>query len=131
MAEALIARKLNGKRFAPLLAEGAFYMANRAEGAAFTEAPVRIVSEDHGATVLAFEKRERRNGVDFAPGQTLIAAAALYLWERAGFRSREGGPCPPLDKAYGSRAGQSYPLWNWCVHFSGNFTIADDATNAK
>jgi acetyl esterase/lipase len=122
MTEALIAGKLED-RLAPLLSEGAFYMANTVAGSAFAEAPARLVYQDHGSTVLPFENRERRNSVDFTAGQTLIALRP-FAYGNLRDSDPEASIYEFADKAYGTRAGQRYPLWNWCVQFS-NFPIAD------
>ncbi|MDR3401850.1 MAG: phosphate ABC transporter substrate-binding protein [Chthoniobacter sp.] len=122
MTELLIEGKLPD-RAKPLLAEGAFNVANMLGDTAFAEAPVRRVDEEQGFTVLAFEDRERRNNVDFAAGQTLTALRP-FLYGNL----RDSDPEPAIysfaDTTYGTRAGQRYPLWNWCVHFSG-FPISD------
>jgi hypothetical protein len=107
----------------PLLAEGAFYIANTLTGEAFAEAPVRLVDQDHGSTVLTFENRERRNNVDFAAGQTLIALRP-FLYGNVRDSDPETAIYPFADATYGTRAGERYPLWNWCVHFSG-FPISE------
>ena len=107
----------------PLLAEGAFHVGNTLAGDAFAMAPIRWVREEEGFTVLRFENRERRNNVNFAAGQTLTALrpfsygnlrdsdveAAIYRFD---------------DTTYGARAGEPYPLWNWCVQFS-QFPISE------
>jgi hypothetical protein len=112
-----------GDRLKPLIAEGAFYVTNMLTGDAYARAPIRYVSEDDGITVLRFENRERRNNTDFAIGQTLTALRPFPYGNL-----RDSDPQKAIyrfaDSAYGSRAGQSYPLWNWCVLFD-RFPISE------
>ncbi len=116
-AELLIAGDLR-ERLKPLIDEGAFYAANTAAGEARTQAPIRWVEEDQGSTVLRFETRELRNKVSFAAGQEIIA---LRPFPYTNVRDSDPETAIYLfaDPAYGRRAGQPYPLWNWCVLFSG------------
>jgi hypothetical protein len=106
-----------GDRLKPLLAEGAFYVTNMLTGDDYARASVRYVSEDDGITVLRFENRELRNKTDFAVGQTLTTLRPFTFGNL-----RDSDPEKAIyqfaDAAYGSRAGQSYPLWNWCVLFN-------------
>jgi len=107
----------------PMLAEGAFYAANTLSGDAFAMAPIRWVREENGSTVLRFENRERRNNEDFAAGQTLMA---LRPFSYGNLRDSDAEPATYrfTDTAYGTRAGEPYPLWNWCVQFS-RFPISE------
>ena len=111
------------ERLKPLIDEGAFLVANTLTGETYAQAQARWIGEDHGATVLRIENRERRNGVDFAAGQTLIA---LRPFSYGNLRDSDSEPAIHrfADPAYGSRAGQPYPLWNWCVLFT-QFPIAE------
>jgi len=107
----------------PLLAEGAFSAANTVTGDAFAMAPIRWVREEDGSTVLRFENRERRNNVDFTAGQTLVA---LRPFSYGNLRDSDAEPATYrfTDTAYGTRAGEPYPLWNWCVQFN-HFPISE------
>jgi hypothetical protein len=106
-----------GDRLKPLIAEGAFYVTNMLTGDDYARAPIRYVSEDDGITILRFENRERRNNTDFAVGQTLTTLRPFSFGNL-----RDSDPEKAIyqfaDAAYGTRAGQSYPLWNWCVLFN-------------
>jgi len=110
------------ERLKPLLAEGVFSVANTLAGGSFAQAPVRYVREENGSTVLRFENRERRNKVDFAAEQTLIAQRPFPYGNL-----RDSDPETAIyrftDTAYGTRGGEPYPLWNWCVLFS-QFSIS-------
>ena len=78
---------------------------------------------ENGSTVLRFENRELRNKVDFAVNQSLVALRPFSYGNL-----RDSDPEKALfqfaDKAYGTRAGQPYPLWNWCVLFT-KFPISE------
>ena len=110
-------------RLKPLIAEGAFHVTNMLVGDTYARAPVRYVGEDNGITVLRFENRERRNNTDFAVGQTLTALRPFSFGNL-----RDSDPEKAIyrfaDSAYGTRVGQSYPLWNWCVLFN-QFSISE------
>jgi acetyl esterase/lipase len=106
------------ERLKPLLDEGAFYAANTLSGDAHAQAPVRGVDSENGTTVLRFENRELRNGVGFVVGQTLMALRPFPFGNLRDSDS-EVAIYRFTDAGYGRRAGQSYPLWNWCVLFSG------------
>lgn len=100
------------------LEEGAFYVANQVAAPAATRAPVRHVSEEGGRVVIRIENRELRDGVPFLVGQSLLA------WRAFSFGNlRDSDPEKAVyafgDREYGHRAGQPYPLWNWCVLFNG------------
>lgn len=106
-----------------LLAEGAFYVTNMLTGDAYARAPIRNVSEDDGISVFRFENRERRNNTDFAVGQTLTALRS-YSYGNLRDSDPEKAIYQFADSAYGTRAGQPYPLWNWCVLFN-RFPISE------
>jgi hypothetical protein len=112
-----------GDRLKPLMAEGAFYVTNMLVGDAYARAPVRHVDEHDGITVLRFENRERRNNTDFAMGQTLTLLRPFPYGNL-----RDSDPEKAIyrfaDSTYGTRAGQSYPLSNWCVLFD-RFSISE------
>jgi hypothetical protein len=100
------------KELKPLTDEGAFFVAS-----AGTRVPVRAVREENGVSVLRFEARELRNGVPFEVGQAVTAQRAFSYGN-----VRDSDPEKSVyafgDASYGTRAGQAYPLWNWCVLFS-------------
>ena len=114
--ELLVDRSLDkGQR--PLLAEGAFYVANVHSKDAYTRAPIRHVAKDGATTVLRFEDRELRNNVCFEVGQRLTAQRG-FSFGNLRDSDPEQGIYRFADSNYGTRAGQAYPLWNWCVLFS-------------
>ncbi|HYF36183.1 MAG TPA: phosphate ABC transporter substrate-binding protein [Prosthecobacter sp.] len=102
----------------PLLDEGAFYVMNTAGGAALAQAPIRQVRTEGETSVLRFENRELRGGVPFVEGQT-INALRPFSYGNLRDSDSEAAIFSFADSAYGTRAGQPYPLWNWCVLFSG------------
>ena len=110
--EELILTQSFAKELKPLMDEGAFFVAS-----AGTRVPVRSVREEHGVSVLRFEARELRNGVAFEVGQAVTAQRAFSYGN-----VRDSDPERSVytfgDASYGTRAGQAYPLWNWCVLFS-------------
>ena len=112
-----------GRQLKPLIDEGAFHVTNMLTGDAYARAPIRYVYEEAGITVLCFENRERRNNTDFAVGQTLTTLRPFSYGNL-----RDSDPEKAIyqfaDPAYGTRAGQSYPLWNWCVLFN-QFPISE------
>ena len=112
-----------GDQLKPLIAEGAFYVTNMHVGNAYARAPIRYVYEDDGITVLRFENRERRNNTDFAVGQTLTTLRP-YSYGNLRDSDPEKALYRFADSAYGTRVGQSYPLWNWCVIFN-HFPISE------
>ncbi|MFZ2279134.1 MAG: phosphate ABC transporter substrate-binding protein [Prosthecobacter sp.] len=99
----------------PLLAEGAFFVVNLSGPP--TRVAIRAVREVNGVTVLQYEPGELRNGVPFQPGQPLVVQRSFSYGNL-----RDSDPTPSIhtfaDTTYGTRAGQPYPLWNWCVLFS-------------
>lgn len=99
----------------PLLAEGAFFVVNLTGPP--TRVAIRAVSEVNGVTVLQYDPAELRNNVPFEQGQALIAQRSFSYGNL-----RDSDPEPSIhtftDTTYGTRAGQPYPLWNWCVLFS-------------
>ncbi|HEY5314447.1 MAG TPA: hypothetical protein VIK18_18080, partial [Pirellulales bacterium] len=105
-----------------LVAEGAFNVQASA-GKRYAQATIRSVQQDHGSTVLGCENADLRGNAPFAVGQTLTA---LRIFPYGNLRDSdpEEAIYRFADKTYGTRAGQSYPLWNWCVLFSG-FPIAE------
>jgi hypothetical protein len=112
-----------GDRLKPLLAEGTFYVTNMLTGDAYARAPIRHVSEDDGVAVFRFENRERRNNTAFSVGQSLTALRG-YSYGNLRDSDPEKAIYQFADPAYGTRAGQPYPLWNWCVLFN-QFPISE------
>ena len=102
-----------------LMAEGVFFVSNLTGPP--TRVPIRAVSDVNGATVLQYETGELRNGVPFEQGQALVAQRSFSYGNL-----RDSDPERSIhvfaDATYGRRAGQAYPLWNWCVLFS-DFTV--------
>lgn len=100
-----------------LVNEGAFTAANTMAGNAYAQATIRHLYQENGSTVLRFENRELRNGVNFAVGQSLISLRPFPYGNL-----RDSDPEKAIytfaDDTYGKRAGQPYPLWNWCVLFN-------------
>lgn len=121
--ELVIAGPLDN-RLKRLQAEGAFHVTNMDSGDNYARAPIRQVTEVDGNIILSFENRERRNGKDFAVGQTLTALRCFSYGNL-----RDSDPEQAIhkfgDTAYGTRAGQPYPLWNWCVLFN-RFPIIEE-----
>jgi hypothetical protein len=105
------------KRFEPLLAEGAFRIINEETGSALAMATVRHVIREPRRTILRLENRDLRNGTPFAAGQTF-----RFMRPFSYGNLRDSDPEKALftfgDSEYGTRAGQPYPLWNWCVLFN-------------
>lgn len=110
--EEMVLTRSYAKELKPLTDEGAFFVAS-----AGTRVQVRAVREENGVSVLCFEARELRNGVPFEVGQAVTAQRAFSYGN-----VRDSDPEKSVytfgDASYGTRAGQAYPLWNWCVLFS-------------
>lgn len=118
--EELVLTRSFAKELKPLTDEGAFFVAS-----AGTRVPVRAVREENGVSVLRFEARELRNGVPFEVGQAVTAQRAFSYGN-----VRDSDPEKSVyafgDASYGTRVGQAYPLWNWCVLFS-DLEVAESA----
>lgn len=112
-----------GDQLKPLIAEGAFHVTNMLTGDAYAQVLVRHVAEKDGITAVRFENRERRNNTDFAVGQTLTTMRP-FSYGNLRDADQEQAIYQFADSAYGTRVGQSYPLWNWCVHFN-HFPISE------
>ncbi|WP_265592472.1 phosphate ABC transporter substrate-binding protein [Verrucomicrobium sp. BvORR034] len=113
--ELAVARE--GSSISLKLDEGTCYIANQAPAAAATRAPIRDLRDEDGKIVIRIENRELRNQVPFLEGQTLVAYRAFSYGNL-----RDSDPEKAVyafgDREYGTRAGQPYPLWNWCVLFN-------------
>jgi hypothetical protein len=114
----LVLTRSFAKELKPLTDEGAFFVAS-----ADTRVPIRAVREENGVSVLRYEARELRNGMRFEVGQAVTAQRAFSYGN-----VRDSDPEKSVyafgDASYGARAGQAYPLWNWCVLFS-NFDVEE------
>ena len=110
--EELVLTRSFAKELKPLIDEGAFFVASSS-----TRVPVRAVKEENGVSVLHFEARELRNGVPFEVGQAVTAQRA-FSYGNVRDSDTERSVYSFGDASYGTRAGQAYPLWNWCVLFS-------------
>ena len=81
------------------------------------------IDKAKGNTVLRYEDSELRNNTTFAVGQTLTAQR-LFSYGNLRDSNAEPAIYSFADKTYGTRAGQPYPMWNWCVLFT-HFPISD------
>ncbi len=113
--EELVLAASFAKQLKPLMDEGAFFVTNTT--GATTRVPIRGVREANGVTLLRYEPRELRQETRFEIGQQITAQRAFSYGNL-----RDSDPEPSVytfgDGSYGTRAGQPYPLWNWCVLFS-------------
>lgn len=98
-----------------LMNEGAFLAVTTTGPVA--RVPVRSVREENGAAVLSYDPAELRDGRPFEPGQDLVAMRS-FSYGNLRDSDDERSVFTFTDPAYGTRAGQPYPLWNWCVLFS-------------
>lgn len=113
--EELVLTRSFAQELKPLTHEGAFLVTNTT--GANTRVPIRSVREENGVTVLRYEPRELRNGTPFAVGQPVVAQRS-FSYGNLRDSDPERSVHTFADAAYGTRAGQPYPLWNWCVLFS-------------
>jgi hypothetical protein len=113
--EELVLTRSFAEEVKPLTDEGAFFVTNIS--GTNTRVPIRGVREEKGVSVLRYEPRELRNGTPFAIGQPVVAQRSFSYGNL-----RDSDPEKSVytfgDASYGTRAGQAYPLWNWCVLFS-------------
>jgi hypothetical protein len=123
MSEIHVAGDLRA-RLKSLSEEGAFYVANHETGAAYAQTTVREVLYERGSTKLRFEDRDLRNNTPFVAGQKLTV---LRPFPFGNVRDSDAEPSVYkfTDTSYGTRAGQPYPLWNWCVNFN-DFPVAEE-----
>ncbi len=101
-----------------LIDEGTFNVSNVNTAGNYTRAPIRHVRVEGGSTILRFENRELRDSEPFAVGQ-MLTALRPFSYGNLRDSDSEKAIYRFADKTYGRRAGQSYPLWNWCVLFKG------------
>ncbi|MDZ4402639.1 phosphate ABC transporter substrate-binding protein [Prosthecobacter sp.] len=113
--EELVLTRRFAKELKPLTDEGAFLVTNTS--GTNTRVPIRSVREENGVTVLRYEPRELRNGTPFAIGQPVVAQRS-FSYGNLRDSDAERSVHTFADAAYGTRVGQPYPLWNWCVLFS-------------
>ncbi len=119
--EELILMSSYAELLQPLLAEGAFFVTSIS--GQITRVPIRATCEHKGVTVLRYDPSELRNGVPFVAGQEIVAQRS-FSYGNLRDSDPERSTHTFADATYGSRAGQSYPLWNWCVLFGD--MIADE-----
>lgn len=100
----------------PLLDEGAFFVTATSDGKPL-RAAIREVAVENGVTVLHYDPATLRDGLPFAPGLA-ITAQRSYSYGNLRDSDPEHAVFTFADTRYGTRAGQPYPLWNWCVLFS-------------
>lgn len=98
-----------------LMNEGAFLATTTSSPV--TRAPVRSLREENAAAVLSYDPAELRDGRPFAPGQDLVAMRS-FSYGNLRDSDDEHSVFTFTDPAYGTRTGQPYPLWNWCILFS-------------
>ncbi len=110
--EELVLTRRFASELKPLMDEGAFFVASMS-----TRVPIRSVREENGVSVLRYEARELRNGVPFEVGQAITSQRA-FSYGNVRDTDPERSVYVFGDASYGTRAGQAYPLWNWCVLFS-------------
>ncbi|MBL9155665.1 MAG: phosphate ABC transporter substrate-binding protein [Verrucomicrobiales bacterium] len=100
----------------PLLDEGAFFVTGTSDAKPL-RAAIREVAVENGVTVLRYDPVTLRDGLPFAQGLAITAQRSFSYGNL-----RDSDPEPAVftfaDTRYGTRAGQPYPLWNWCILFS-------------
>jgi hypothetical protein len=109
-------------RLRPLINEGAFLITSLSGTSA--RVVIRSVREDAGRTLLRYDAKELRNAVRFEKGQA-VTAQRSFSYGNLRDSDPERSVHSFADAAYGARAGQPYPLWNWCVLFSDLSVAAD------
>jgi hypothetical protein len=100
-----------------LVNEGAFFVTGLSAGKP-VRVPIRKVALEDGVSALRYDPREWRDGTPFETGMAITAQRSSSY---GNLRDSDAEPAifSFADEAYGIRAGQPYPLWNWCVLFSG------------
>jgi len=113
--EALVLTRSFAEPLKSHIAEGAFLVTNIT--GPNTRVAIRRVTEEKGVTLLHYEPRELRNLTPFAAGQFIVVQRSFSY---GNLRDSDPGASVHrfADATYGTRAGQPYPLWNWCVLFS-------------
>jgi hypothetical protein len=105
------------KELRVLLDEGAYFVTGLSAGKP-VRVPIRRVALENGVSVLRYDPRELRDGTPFEAGM-LVTAQRSYSFGNLRDSDAEPAVFSFADEACGTRAGQPYPLWNWCVLFSG------------
>jgi len=105
------------KELRVLLDEGAYFVTGLSAGKP-VRVPIRRVALENGVSVLRYDPRELRDGTPFEAGM-LVTAQRSYSFGNLRDSDAEPAVFSFADEACGTRAGQLYPLWNWCVLFSG------------
>ncbi len=100
----------------PLLDEGAFFLTATSAGKS-VRVPVRGAAVENGVTVLRYDPAELRDGTPFEAGLS-INAQRSFSYGNLRDSDPERAVFTFADDTYGTRGGQPYPLWNWCVIFS-------------
>ncbi len=100
----------------PLLDEGAFFITATLDGKP-RRASILEAFVDNGVTVLRYDPATLRDGTPFEPG-LVVSAQRSYSYGNLRDSDPEHAVFTVADDSYGTRAGQPYPLWNWCVLFS-------------
>lgn len=113
--EEFVLKRSYAAQLKPLLAEGAFFVTSLSGQT--TRVAIRAVSEDNGVTVLRYDPRELRNNVPFVVGQEIVTQRS-FSYGNLRDSDPEHSTHTFADATYGTRATQSYPLWNWCVLFN-------------
>lgn len=106
------------EQFIVLAEEGAFYLSNRVEkGTGFSKLLIRSVFlDENGDTVLKGEKGDAQTKVNFKAGQQCFVSR-IYGYGNIHDSDPERSVFTFRDGTYGTRTGQPYPLFNWCVVF--------------
>lgn len=104
--------------FSVLKNEGVFYLSNRSvNNESFTNLVIRRTFLDkNGNTVLSGEIDDLRNNVSFQIGQKCFVSR-IYAFGNIHDSDQEKSTFTFKDDSYGTRYGQSYPLYNWSVSF--------------
>lgn len=99
------------KQFDVLQQEGAFYLGSRAgTGAALVHS---VVIDENGDTVLSGETETAKN---FGTDQQYFVSR-IFGYGNVHDSDAEKSVFHFRDTTYGTRAGQTYPLYNWCIIF--------------
>ncbi|MDI1310881.1 phosphate ABC transporter substrate-binding protein, partial [Prosthecobacter sp.] len=112
--EELVLKSSFIEQLKPLLAEGAFFVTSLSGQT--TRVAIRGTHEENGVTVLRYDPGELRNNVPFVTGQEIVVQRS-FSYGNLRDSDPERSAHTFADSTYGTRAGQSYPLWNWCVQF--------------
>lgn len=105
-------------QFAVLDKEGVFYLGCRADHANKTNilSIRKVYKNSAGDTVLEGEPDNVVNDQSFKVGQKCFTSR-IYAYGNVRDSDTEKAVFSFRDSSYGARAGQYYPLYNWCVVF--------------